>query len=242
MKQCKLAVSLFLCASLVSTASLAQLSLKGEVLPVAATYNWTGFYAGLNAGIVNHTMDITDNQAASFLATIHQVTNPRFTGGFQVGYRRQLEMSSASGVYGVEVSADFADASFQRQYGSPFALYQLSSQNSLKTLCLLQLMGGIAADRVLLFLAAGMSWTNIEGNVTSLIGLPFFNSFNVSKKQVGGAFGGGLEYAFTDALSARVKVDAIMTDTYTATDGTGNHYMVANSIMQGTVGVNYKFL
>jgi len=243
MKQFKLASSIFISTVLLSSTAIAHVSLKGEVMPATATalYNWTGFYAGLNAGVMNHTMNITDTQATSFNATIQQVSNPRFTGGFQAGYRHQLNQTSTSGVYGLEFSTNFSNARFKKEYGSPFALYQLSSENKLTDICLLQLTGGIAADRTLLFLAAGLSWVNITGSTTNLDSIAFFNSFNVSKQELGTAVGGGIEYAFNETISARLKVDIITPNTYSTSDNTGDNFQISNNIVQGTLGVNYKF-
>jgi outer membrane immunogenic protein len=242
MKQFTLAASIFVSASLLSSATLAHVSFKDEALTVAtqAPYNWTGFYAGLNAGIVKHTLNVTDNQAASFNATIQEVTNPQFTGGFQFGYRQQVDLSKLSGVFGAEFSANFANAMFSQTYGSPFALYQLKATNTLKSLCLLQLMGGIAADKTLLFMSGGLSWTNIAGNFTSENGAPFFNTFNVGKQALGTTIGGGAEYAFTDRISMRFKVDVITPNIYSTSDNASNTYTMSNNIVQATVGINYK--
>lgn len=243
MKPCKLVASLFVTACLSSTAAFAHLSFKGEDQPVhvRAPYNWTGFYAGLNIGGVKHTMNITDNQATTFNATIEQVTNPQFTAGFQVGYRRQLDMNRVSGVYGGEFSGHFSNAEFSKQYGSPFALYQLNAKNELMNLWLLQFIGGIAADRALLFFSAGFSYTDITGNVTNVTGAPFFNSFDVGKKALGTVVGAGVEYAFTDTLSARLKLDVITPNVYSTSDNTGGSFQISNNIVQGTLGINYKF-
>jgi outer membrane immunogenic protein len=243
MKQFKLAATIFVSASLLSSATFAHVSFKDEALSVAtnAPYNWTGFYAGLNAGIVKHTMNVTDNQAASFNSTIQEVTNPQFTGGFQFGYRRQVDMTRLSGVYGAEFSTNFSNAIFSQTYGSPFALYQLKATNTLKSICLLQLMGGIAADRTLIFLTGGLSWTNLAGNMTSENGAPFFNTFNTGKQALGTTIGGGAEYAFSERVSMRVKVDVVTPNAYTSSDNTGNTYQMSNNIVQATLGINYKF-
>lgn len=240
MKPCKL-VTLFISTALLSSPSFAAVSLKGEEMPMATPYQWTGFYAGLNVGVVKYTMNMTDNQGASFLATIQQTANPKFTGGFQLGYRYQLDLASVSGVYGLEFSGNFSNAQFSKTYGSPFALYEFKAKNELQNLWLLQLIGGIAADKTLLFLAAGFSYTNISGNVTTTDAIPFFNAFSVHKKAFGTALGGGVEYAFSKRFSARLKVDVITPNTYTTYDNTGNSYDIANNIVQGTFGINYKF-
>src|ERR1700733_4895000 len=93
----------------------AQPYMKDDTLP-ARHRDWTGFYIGLNAGVVNHTMDLTDTNAVFFNATVRQVSDPKFTGGIQGGYRRQLDCNWVSGVYGVELSANVTDARFSTQY------------------------------------------------------------------------------------------------------------------------------
>lgn len=242
MQKFKFVTSLFVSALLLSSATFAHVDMKDELIAVAPTiYNWTGFYAGLNIGAVQHTLNITDTNATSFNATIQQQTDPRLTGGFQVGYRRQLDLTKASGVYGIEFSANFSDASYSKEYGSPFALYQLNSHNSLEAVCLLELIGGIAADRTLLFLAAGLSWAKITGSTTTVNGIPFFNSFSVNKQVFGTAVGAGLEYAFSDRISVRFKVDVIRPNTYSTSDNTNNNFQISNNIVQGTVGINYNF-
>jgi hypothetical protein len=112
MKSFKLLTSFFFGISLASSPLLAH-SYKGEVMPqICAPHNWTGFYAGINAGFVQQTMDITDTDATTFNATLVQQTNPRLTGGLQIGYRKQIDMTRTSAVYGAELSANFSDASF----------------------------------------------------------------------------------------------------------------------------------
>lgn len=201
-------------------------------------YNWSGFYAGLNAGLVNHTLNMTDTQAVTFNSTIQQTSNPSPIGGFQLGYRRQLDLTNTTGVFGAEISADFANARFKKQYGSPFALYNLNSSNELNNVYLLELIGGIAAERTLLFIAAGFSYTHITGNTTNVAGTPFFNSFNVNQSSFGSALGAGIEYAINDSISARLKVDVITPNSYSTSDNTGNSYQITNSIVQGVFGVN----
>lgn len=241
MKHCKLALSIFVSTSLVSSTAFAHAIMKDAQANPAAPYNWTGYYIGLNAGAMKQTLSMTDNQASSFNATIDQASDLAFTGGLQVGYRRQLDLGKASGVYGVEFSANSSNVSYHQKYGSSFALYHLSSEFELNNYALLQLIGGIAADRTLLFLAAGLAWINISGSVTNLDTIPFFNSFNLDKKILGTALGAGVEYAFTDTISVRFKVDVITPSSYTVSDGTGDNFRISNSIVQGTVGVNYTF-
>src|SRR5476651_2730234 len=118
MKQLQRAGSVFISAALFSSMAFSHLPEKDAALSTISVtpLNWTGFYAGLNIGGVKNTMNLTDVQATTFNATIEQVTNPQFSGGFQLGVRRQSDSTKTSGVYGVEFSADFSNASVSKQY------------------------------------------------------------------------------------------------------------------------------
>lgn len=196
---------------------------------------------GLNMGALNHTMKITDTQAVFFNATIEQVSDPSLTGGIQGGYRHQLDCNRVSSVYGVEVSANLTDARFSTQYGSAFSLYQLDSKAALDALFLVELTGGIAVDKALFFLAAGLAWVHITGSMTNIDSIVFSQGFDVDKKTWGTVLGGGIEYALTQNLSLRLKVDVITPHTYTTTDNENNQFKIANYITQGSLGINYQF-
>lgn len=238
MKPFKIAAPLLVNLLLFSSTAMAHITMKDE-MPI--TKNWSGFYAGVNVGAVNHTMTITDTEAASFLASWQQVSNPSITAGLMGGYRQQLDLNNVTGVYGAEISANVANANFQKQYGSAFAIYQINSKNTLNAFCLLELTGGIATENVLLFVAAGLSWVDITGSSTNQSGIPFFNSFSLDQQQFGTALGAGIEYAYSKTISFRFKADVITPITYTTTDNVGNSYQIANNIVQGTFGVMYKF-
>ena len=238
MKRYQLAASVLMSATFLSSATIAHVPLKDEV--TSPNY-WTGFYAGLNVGVVKNTLNITDIQATTFYATIQQALNPQLTGGVQGGYRRQLDSARVSGVYGLEFSTNFLNAKFQQVYGSPFALYQLSAESALKNILLLEAIGGVAAGKTLLFLAAGISGVSTTGSVTNLDSVPFFNAFSLKKTMFGTAVGGGVEYVFFKTFSARFKVDFVMPNTYLTFDDTNNDFRISNNIVQGTLGVNYQF-
>lgn len=206
-----------------------------------ATPQWSGWYGGLNAGLVNQTQNMTDNQASSFNATLQQTSNPRLSGGLQLGYRRLLDGGAVSGVYGAEWSLNFTNASVNKVYGSPFANYHFNVQNELKYLSLLQFIGGINAERTLLFLAAGLSYVDIDGKVRNKNSIAFFTGFDTGTRTIGTAIGAGIEYAYTPKLSFRLKFDLITPNVYTVSNNAGDNYQITNSIMQGTFGINYHF-
>lgn len=212
-----------------------------STLAAAGTpYNWTGYYAGLNIGAVRQTTAITDDSAVAFQATIQQSNNPNVTGGFQLGYRRQAEMMSVTGVYGAEFSANFTNSEQEYTYGSSTALYNLTATNNLNKQLLVQIMGGIAADRTLLFLSAGLSWVAMSGTMVNTDEVAFFHAVEIGQNMFGTVVGAGLEYAFCDKVSARFKLDVITPFNFTTMDS-GHSFSMTNNIVQGTVGVNYRF-
>jgi opacity protein-like surface antigen len=215
--------------------------LKDEALSSAPPYNWSGLYAGINLASVKNIMNMTDVEATSFFSTIEQASRPQLSGGFQVGARHQLDSSPISGVYGLEFSANFANATSKNTYGSSFANYQLNSENRLNGLYLLEFIAGIAADKTFLFLAAGCSWTDLSGIVVDLNGLPFFHSFSLSNTSVGTVLGGGIEYAINERVSLRFKADVSSSNTYNTYSDTRDLYQVSNRTIQGAIGVNYRF-
>lgn len=240
MKQHTISHSILVSTVFFAACVSAQSVMKDDLLS-AATHEWTGFYMGLNIGAVNHTMKITDTQSVFFNATMEQVSDPKLAGGIQGGYRRQLDYNRVSSVYGVEISANLSDARFSTQYGSPFALYQLDSEEALDAIFLFELTGGIAVDRTLFFLGAGLSWVHITGSMNNIDSIVFSQGFDVSKQAWGTVLSGGIEYALTQNVTLRFKVDVITPHTYTTTDNLNNQFKIANNITQGTIGINYQF-
>jgi outer membrane immunogenic protein len=71
---------------------------------VDAAYNWTGFYAGLNAGAASTDGNLTAVTSEQFFEGRFTDTLRKtgFIGGGQIGYNYQSGMS----VFGVEADAD----------------------------------------------------------------------------------------------------------------------------------------
>lgn len=202
---------------------------------------WTGFYAGGSLGMVKHTSDVTDNNAALFLATIKESTNPKLAGGFQLGYRRQLIDEKISGIYGLEFSGNYASANFKQQYGSDYALFEVSATSNYNASYLLELIGGINTERSMLFLGAGLSWSSLKNSMTSVASIPYFTSFSTDKYVFGTVLSGGVEYALYKNLSARFKVDVISPNNYSVLDSLDNSFQISNLLVQGLFGINYQF-
>jgi outer membrane immunogenic protein len=236
MKHVKLAASAFILASLFTSVTYAKVSYKGEVAPMAPAFSWTGFYVGANVGGVGYSQYVTDIDESDFDSTLHLDPNGKWSGGAQIGWRYQVDCAMASGVFGIEGSVDWTDAKYSRTFG----VTDYDIDTKLKSLWMVQAMGGIAVDRTLLFLGAGAGWADLDGSWTDLAGDTTRN-FDTNKTVVGPVVSAGIEYAFTDMISVRAKVDELFASRYTRTDGRGNSFLINNNIVQGTIGLNVKF-
>lgn len=194
------------------------------VAPVAPAFTWTGFYAGVNAGVDWSSRNVSPlwiaptspAEAAIFnQASPSPYGNSRvgFIGGAQVGYNYQINQF----VIGAE--ADFMGASIGKRSGDskttsvPIVGQNVSvnftsasstevNQNWLGTV---RLRAGYAMDRVLVYATGGLAYGNANisqsASITTQVGpttsltLPFAGSKDTTK--AGYTVGAGLEYAMT---------------------------------------------
>src|SRR5260221_3260625 len=118
MKHFKLASSAVILASIFSTVAYAKTSYKDEVPMVAAApFSWTGFYVGVNLGGIHYSQYVSDIDEADFDSTLHLDADFKWSGGFQLGWRYQLDCALASGVFGVEGSVDWTNADYSKTFG-----------------------------------------------------------------------------------------------------------------------------
>jgi outer membrane immunogenic protein len=190
---------------------------------VSYAFNWTGAYVGANIG-----------------ANWETVTNPygtssAFTGGLQAGYLWQTGQI----VYGLEGSVDYNGNSRTRnfQLGGVGPVY--GDREKLDWDFGVRGRLGYAFDRFLPFVSAGITFANLHSRVTdTATGVTDSNSTLRTGFQVGG----GLEYAFTNNVTARGEY--IFSDYGGHTVGYGNngfalHHDVTDNALR--FSINYKF-
>ena len=169
-------------------ASAADLpSRKGPVVaPVyAPVFTWTGLYVGANAGYAWGQIDSTN------LGVVGGFNDPDgFTGGGQIGYNYQI------GQFVLGAEADFQGADMRARLAVP----GLTASNELNWYGTVRARVGFAVDRFLPYVTGGFAYGNVRTRFTT----PAF-SISDSNTQYGWTVGGGLEYAFTNNLSARVE-------------------------------------
>lgn len=206
-----------------STAFAADLPSRkvAPVAPVAPTFTWTGFYAGVNAGVSwwNRTANPTLSWVGSdpiYTPNLLTVAQPNpasnaatgFIGGLQLGYN--VQMSAV--VVGVEI--DFMGAVLSntgtsyKNYDSPLYPGNTTTNTTSTTieqnwLSTVRLRAGYTMDRVLIYATGGLAFgdvkiTNNSSNDTpSMSYIGYWQGSN-SQVKLGYAVGAGLEYALTE--------------------------------------------
>jgi len=150
---------------------------------VAPVYNWGGFYFGPNVGYGFGQTDWTGTGGGT--------TGNFNVNGFIVGGTVGANFQADAWVFGVE--ADF-DGSWIDGKNTSVCVVQCETKNT--WLATARLRVGYAADRVLFYATGGGAFGNIEVNTA-----PTFQSTSKG----GWTAGGGVEWAFTDVLTARVE-------------------------------------
>ncbi len=222
--------------------------------PAAATYNWTGFYAGVNAGAAKNNSGY--NIDPSELLASGSFDNPAFTVGGQAGYNYQ----AGNLVYGLETDINYNSTddsgtgilgAFVAPPGGPvgtsYIHYTVNQQIDYFG-TLRGRLGFTPADRLLLYVTGGLAYGHVSSS-TSFSTPGFSISGSSSAMQVGWALGTGGEYALTNNWSVKLEylyidlgsmsypiVGAFSVPSHTTLTTTIN---TAQNVIR--VGLNYKF-
>jgi outer membrane immunogenic protein len=232
-------------------------SRKGAVYaPVAPIFTWTGFYVGVNAGAVFSTIDTTvSGTAANTIANVAALRRPAsfsqdktgFIGGAQVGYNYQIGQI----VLGAEADFQYTDTKKTSSFlGTSGATSVFRSE--MDYLGTVRARVGYAFDRFMVYGTGGLAYADVKNRATFFsAAIPAQIDYlgNRSDTQVGYTVGGGLEYAFTNNLSA--KVEYLYYDlgkknnpvNLTAAGPAGGSYVARNETTGHIVraGLNYRF-
>lgn len=229
-------VALFGFAGVASAADLpARAAPPAPIVAAVPVFTWTGFYVGVNAG---YGWNTNDN---------HRYYDPvlgyyggggsdgGFVGGGQIGYNYQI----GSFVVGLETDIQYADlggGNSNYYYGGYYR--DSSNGNYFGTV---RARAGVAFDRALIYVTGGFAYGDVA-NGSSAYYAPtagfYYGSDNGTN--TGWTLGGGVEYAFTNNLTAKVE------GLYVNLDTKNNYYGVygdKNNAEFGVVraGLNYKF-
>ena len=154
-----------------------------------AMYDWTGFYAGLNAGYAFGGQD--DVAVAPTYGNVGDLELNGMFGGIQAGYNYQAD----SFVMGVEGDIQLSGISDEDENGA------FDSQNDNTYFGTLRLRAGYAWDRTLIYATGGLAFGGFDYSVDT----PTSN-INEDYSAMGYALGGGVEYAFDELLVDEARV------------------------------------
>jgi outer membrane immunogenic protein len=203
---------------------------------IAAIYDWSGFYVGINGGwgSSHNSWD----SVSPFL--VGREGSHDATGGVvggQVGYRWQ----AGTWVFGLEAQGDWADLK-----GSNTSVLFPGFVNNSKTDAFGLFTGqiGYAANNALFYLKGGAAVTADKYRINTAGGALFASAGDDTRW--GGTVGVGLEYGFAPNWSAAVEYDHLfMQDkTYNLTTPAGvlaGGDRIRQDVDLVTVRVNYKF-
>jgi outer membrane immunogenic protein len=211
---------------------------KAPPAPVAAVYDWTGFYIGINGGggSSHKCWDFVDPVTGLLSGEgCHNATGG--TVGGQIGYRWQ----SANWVFGVEGQgnwADFRGSKISALFAPDF------NRSRIDAFGLLTGQVGYAWNNVLLYVKGGAAVTGDKFDAFSGVTGGLLASANETRW--GGTVGAGLEYGFAPNWSVGVEYDHLFMGTRTINlTAPGGAFFESERIRQdvdmGLVRVNYRF-
>lgn len=202
-----------------STASLAADLGKRPIHkapPIAPTFNWTGFYIGAHVGYGwgNSDWDVDLS-----------VKNDGVVGGGQIGYNWQV---APNWVLGLE-----ADMSGSGMKGSSSCVSGIvTCSNDIAWLATVTGRAGYSFDRALVYAKGGLAVMDQDLTISG----PGSSATESSGTRTGWTVGGGIEYAFAPAWSAKVEYNYM--DFGSKNVGGLDVDQTVNAVK---VGVNYRF-
>jgi outer membrane immunogenic protein len=199
---------------------------------VAAIYDWSGFYIGINGG--GGSAHTSWDQTAPLVAGEGSHNATGGTVGGQIGYR----MQSGQWVFGVEGQGNWADFS-----GSNLsAVTGLTNRSKIDSFGLITGQVGYAWNNVLVYVKGGAA---VVGNKYDVLTAGAVTA-SASDTNWGGTIGAGLEVGFAPNWSVGVEYNHIFLG-----DSTKNLTTAAGVVLQsdrikqdvdmGLVRLNYKF-
>jgi len=209
---------------------------------MAAIYDWSGFYIGINGGgaTSRNSWDLVGGGAEGH----HDSTGG--TVGGQIGYRWQ----TGPVVFGVEAQGNWADL----KGSSVSVLTGFRDQSRINAFGLFTGQVGFAANNVLFYLKGGAAVTNDKFDVfTSAVGVPPNTLVANTGDQTrwGGVVGAGLEYGFAPNWSAAIEYDHLFMQDKSTTFVTAGPLFVPGVLFSTdrirqdvdliTVRVNYRW-
>ncbi|MGY3035692.1 outer membrane immunogenic protein [Bradyrhizobium sp. USDA 4354] len=200
---------------------------KAPPAAIAAVYDWSGFYIGINGG--GGSSHTTWDFVGVGREGSHDATGG--TVGGQIGYRWQ----SGQWVFGVEGQGNWADFSGDNLS----ALFATSNRTKIDAFGLITGQVGYAWNNVLIYVKGGAAVVSDKYEIYNLGGGLLAST---SDTRWGGTVGAGLEYGFAPNWSVGVEYNHIfLADNDVTFAGFAGTERIRQDVDMGLVRLNYKF-
>jgi outer membrane immunogenic protein len=201
---------------------------------VAAIYDWSGFYIGVNGGggSAHSTWDLVGGGREGS----HDATGG--TVGGQIGYR----MQSGQWVFGIEGQGNWAD--FSGDNVSAIPGFGTRNRSRIDSFGLITGQVGYAWNNVLFYVKGGAA---VVGDKYDVFDIPTGALFSSAREtRWGGTVGAGLEYGFAPNWSVGVEYNHIFLgdrtiDFTTPIGGFAGSDRIRQDVDMGLVRVNYRW-
>ncbi|MGM4954224.1 outer membrane protein [Bradyrhizobium barranii] len=244
----KISAAAILLAS-TSLSFAADMAVRAPMVAPAAVWSWTGFYIGGHAGAGWGTTEttltaITGAPAIPGGIALTQNSKSGFLGGGQAGYNWQ----SGWAIFGVQ--GDIAGMDVKGT--SPcLGIGPSCTAKSDWLATVTGRVGGVVADRTLVYVKGGAAWMHTDHNFSVPAGFGRGGGTSVSSSSTswGWLLGLGAEYALSPNWSAFIEYNYIEFDkknialdvsAFAGAPAIAN-IDVKNKLSVAKVGVNYKF-
>lgn len=197
-----LSVSVLVAGMIATSAVAADLATVAPepAAPLPTAYNWAGPYIGAQAGYsFGNFSSYSTNLVGTFPVNFDHDINT-FRAGLHAGYNLQFDHY----VVGVEGDIGFGAGDDERRTPAFGVVYTANTKSNFDGS--LRLRVGYAIDNFLIYGTGGLAFGNVEtkygcdGCVDAASAI-----YKVSDTRIGWTIGAGLEYAFTENLSARLE-------------------------------------
>ena len=228
-------VAVFACAGAVNAADLPA---KAPILKAApaATYDWTGFYAGVNWGTTISDSRITPDQTL-FGGGVTGVSHAGFGAGLQVGYNWQINPTWLVGL-----EADLRYVSTDRTVSE----WDDYTSIGVKTDWQGTVRGrfGYVTGPSLLYLTGGVAFVHVQDTFGGQTSAPMVAAATSTTTKTGWTVGGGIETKLSPAWSTSMEYQYIDAGSNTFTGnpfGTPIQTVAQHRFHVIKSGLNYKF-
>lgn len=226
----KLVLALTSTALLTATAQAADLGWNNGSSPVNTMYSgssafqWSGFYAGVNAGYGFGTLSREPSAGG--------VVTENNTNGWGLGAQAGYNMDMGGFVLGGEADLQWSSIGYEQDLGAAGTL-----KASVDGFGTVRARAGMAFDRVMPYVTGGVAFGNSTVSLTD----PANVVTSQTNTHLGWTIGAGLEAAATDNITIKAEYLYVDLGAKTYTTAPGGNIDATQRFGLIRAGINYKF-